>query len=664
MRRESPRRPAATVASTGTVPVPVHESSIISAMFTSMVPAIAMAFALSHGPAAARGLRLLCLQRTAVMQTVNEFDVNAAITAMNAAVEAEDYAEAARLKKLIADAGAKPSGWPTELVPAWLFDRCEKLGFRYPTPVQAAAFSARPAQDVVLRAATGAGKTLAYLMPLLAVVLAQPLEARGVRTSEAVASAPNLSPTDAMAALAPALITMRSERGSAKSTAESLTLRRGAPLAIIVVPNEALCEQVGGIAYSLLGGYARASRTWEPGARDSLFKFKGPKGSRIVLWAGTTGDSASGSRAADCDLLITTPDGLTSAATATIDALPLGSLAAIILDEADALLDAPGCQWLLRSAPPSCVRFVAGATLTDGVIAAVMQRGLLRAPACLAEGDGSSRTLTEAFVGEAVPKRPTALPPSLIHQVTLAPTEGERLLLLVRMMRSDLRAYERSVKSAAVRSAAAEAFAEEAAERAQAVGPRPRAVVFVADEPAAKEVASALRDALWGDHAIAVLLPETGTEPMLLADRFRRAGDAQQGFKPGVAAGQSASVLVAPLATARGLDFANVTHVYSIGLPPLSAAEYVHVAGRTGRVGQAGQGVVSSIMSGEGELASLRAMAAAELGLDLMRLEDEVGAEALGDEDLSELRRRLEDGFLLLSTEAEPEGDEPDPAAE
>ena len=248
--------------------------------------------------------------------------------------------------------------------------------------------------------------------------------------------------------------------------------------------------------------------------------------------------------------------------------------------------------------------------------------------------------------------------------MTLAPTEGERLLLLVRMMRSDLRAYERSVKSAAVRSAAAEAFAEEAAERAQAVGPRPRAVVFVADEPAAKEVASALRDALWGDHAIAVLLPETGTEPMLLADRFRRAGDAQQGFKPGVAAGQSASVLVAPLATARGLDFANVTHVYSIGLPPLSAAEYVHVAGRTGRVGQAGQGVVSSIMSGEGELASLRAMAAAELGLDLMRLEDEVGAEALGDEDLSELRRRLEDGFLLLSTEAEPEGDEPDPAAE
>ena len=625
-------------------------------MFTSMVPAIAMAFAVSRGP------RLLCLQRTAVMQSFNEFDVNAAITAMNAAVEAEDYAEAARLKKLIADAGAKPSGWPTELVPAWLFDRCEKLGFRYPTPVQAAAFSARPAQDVVLRAATGAGKTLAYLMPLLAVVLAQPLEARGVRTSEAVASAPNLSPTDAMAALAPSLITMRSER--AKSTPESLTLR-GAPLAIIVVPNEALCEQVGGIAYSLLGGYARASRTWEPGARDSLFKFKGPKGSRIVLWAGTTGDSASGSRAADCDLLITTPDGLASAAAATTDALPLGSLAAIILDEADALLDAPGCQWLLRSAPSSCVRFVAGATLTDGVIAAVMERGLLRAPACLAEGDGSSRTLTEAFVGEAVPKRRTALPPSLIHQVTLAPTEGARLLLLVRMMRADLRAYERAVNERAVKAAAAEAFAEEAAESAvQALGPRPRAVVFAADEPAAKEVARALRDALWGDHAIAVLLPETGMEPMLLADRFRRAGGAQQGFKPGVAAGQSASVLVAPLATARGLDFANVTHVFTLGLPPLSAAEYVHVAGRTGRVGQAGQGVVSSIMSGEGELASLRAMAAAELGLDLMKLEDEDGAEALGDEDLNELRRRLEDGFLLLSTEAEPEGDEPDPAAE
>ena len=86
-------------------------------------------------------------RRTAVFLSADneEFDLNAALTALNAAVEAEDYAEAARLKALIAadasdsDSSASTMTWPTGALPAWLLSRLEHLGFRYPTPVQSAA---------------------------------------------------------------------------------------------------------------------------------------------------------------------------------------------------------------------------------------------------------------------------------------------------------------------------------------------------------------------------------------------------------------------------------------------------------------------------------------------------------------------------------------------
>ena len=97
-----------------------------------------------------------------------QFDVNAALTDLNAAVLAEDYAEAARLKKAIAEnapEAAAATTWP-EAMPVWLLERLEQLGLRFPTPIQSAALRA-PA-DAVLRAPTGSGKTVAFLCVLLA----------------------------------------------------------------------------------------------------------------------------------------------------------------------------------------------------------------------------------------------------------------------------------------------------------------------------------------------------------------------------------------------------------------------------------------------------------------------------------------------------------------
>ena len=90
----------------------------------------------------------------------------------------------------------------------------------------------------------------------------------------------------------------------------------------------------------------------------------------------------------------------------------------------------------------------------------------------------------------------------------------------------------------------------------------------------ARLAARALRASLWGVHALAVLLP-TGREPTRAAHAFRDG---------------RASLLLATPAAARGLDLPAVEAVYSLGPPgsgggSAAAADYLHRAGRAGRLG-------------------------------------------------------------------------------
>jgi superfamily II DNA/RNA helicase len=56
-------------------------------------------------------------------------------------------------------------------IPQWLLERCEKLGYVSPTPVQEAALPAVfKGQDVILQAQTGSGKTLVYSIPVLSKI--------------------------------------------------------------------------------------------------------------------------------------------------------------------------------------------------------------------------------------------------------------------------------------------------------------------------------------------------------------------------------------------------------------------------------------------------------------------------------------------------------------
>ena len=500
-------------------------------------------------------------------------DVNALLTALNAAVAAEDYAEASRLKALLSDAAPAVSAtWPDDQLPQWLVQRLEQLEYRYPTPIQAAAVQTlASATDAVLRAPTGSGKSLAYLCAIMAKC-DPALQLRGSRTVEAVSEL-DLPPTAAMGALAPGLSMGRRPTGSDALVAAigggdggAGVSPRGRPLALVLVPRDALAEQVAQGAYALLGGYVRASRTWSPGASDSLFKYTGPKGGRVCVIGSSSDEAAIASALGDCDVLVCSASALVSAAASTGFGLRevMSALVVVAVDEADESLqaavtergssgdgsDAAAC---LQAAPVGCIRLLAGATISDQLVESSETNGWLRAPVSVADGDGTVSEWTGSdATAEAGPSAsadsasaPTAtpmqlgIPPSVVHRACLADSVGTRMAKLARLMRIDLREWQRQADGA-------EGTA------------RPRGVVFVADERAASAVGGALRDSLWGDHAVAILLPSQGTDPSLVTDRFRRAAGASEGFV-GMATASGASVLVAPLACARGLDFANVS---------------------------------------------------------------------------------------------------------
>jgi len=104
---------------------------------------------------------------------------------------------------------------------------------------------------------------------------------------------------------------------------------------------------------------------------------------------------------------------------------------------------------------------------------------------------------------------------------------------------------------------------------------------------------------------------------------------------------------VAPASAARGLDFKDVSHVFTLGLLVADATEYAHLAGRTGRVGQATTGLVTSILFDAEQVVALRAVVEGELGRKLLVSATSDPALAGEGESEDDLIRRLDDSLLL-----------------
>ena len=79
--------------------------------------------------------------------------------------------------------------------------------------------------------------------------------------------------------------------------------------------------------------------------------------------------------------------------------------------------------------------------------------------------------------------------------------------------------------------------------------------------------------------------------------------------------GENPSLLVGTLATSRGLDLPELTHVFLVGMLEGRAVDgravdsYLHVAGRVGRFGRSGK--VVSVVDGDGEERMRRVLARA-----------------------------------------------------
>jgi Helicase conserved C-terminal domain len=230
--------------------------------------------------------------------------------------------------------------------------------------------------------------------------------------------------------------------------------------------------------------------------------------------------------------------------------------------------------------------------------------------------------LARQWIDEPVAVRVGAagsVPAGLRHRAIVVPAAERRLTGLVASLRADLAGELEAADAAAAGGGASALPAGADGDRSSSssssssgssgvVPPRRRPVrviVFAPSEAEARGAAEPLRAALWGDHMLAVLLPSTGAEPVKALHAFRD---------------RVASLLLATPSAARGLDLPAISHVYSLGLPA-GATDYVHRAGRAGRIGSTCGGDVVSVITSD-ELPKLRALLEGELGLVLDVVEE------------------------------------------
>ena len=143
-------------------------------------------------------------------------------------------------------------------------------------------------------------------------------------------------------------------------------------------------------------------------------------------------------------------------------------------------------------------------------------------------------------------------------------------------------------------------------------------------------------DAMWGEHKLCVLLPSSGVNPLTSMEQFKD--------------GQTSVMLRTPNSV-RGLDFTDLTHVYTLYLPANDPREYLHLAGRVGRIGQLGSvagtgGRVTSIL--QPAEAEKMVHLADELSFDFIDVEYELGETLSKSSDVEDMRRFLENNLTLV----------------
>ena len=544
-------------------------------------------------------------------------DENLLTTSLNRAITDEDYELAAKLSKRLQvvqnlnggrDAREILLDWRMLGVAEWMAARAEALGFRFPTGIQRKATSAFLDGDrlIVMSAQTGTGKTLAYLVPTM----------------------------DQMDFVGRKMLQI-----------------------LVVVPTRELVVQTTMLAYKLTGGSISRG---VPGDRGNMFNYSGPQGLIVKGVFEQRHVLDPDPELSTAEIVIGTPEELAELKRQGVVEVDLASH--IICDEADALFEnhKEAMRELLKPSPfvpvmeTRQICLVGVSIANDSFLKDVQEvvpfyePTIIQTQAIDYEGQGLEERKKDiekdveevleglaklggrgeeeggsTSLGEAASRSSNdnvgsknnsvggnkRLPPNIRHRV-LYSEPGRKLVTLCRQIRAD-----------------AIAAGEDK--------PPPRTLVFVKDTPAAEIVAGPLRKALWGAHTLVTLLPE-GREALRVVEDFDKG---------------KASIMVCTAQVSRGLDLRNVAHVYSLDVP--NAKEYVHRAGRCGRVGAVDPGVVTSIVSDEEKESYENVVDELQIkSEEIETIEVEKMGRGTDDEEeaLSQLQRLLDDNFYLLDT--------------
>ena len=525
-------------------------------------------------------------------------------TLLRDAVQRQDYVEAGDLSdrlfmRLYSDdmpandeekrLKRKRMSWKGLGCSPWLVDRLDSLNFTFPTTIQINSMEAvnkilgatddvvetttleeridmsNKDMGIVVSGSTGSGKTIAFLAPLLSTLSDSLFTRQRIR----VGAEENVGDTTGDLLERISVVTSPVVRSNSRKQMRSGVIATGAslatlgksgkdvksPLALIVVPTRELGVQTAMLLYELVGGSLKKDPN-EIRGKANMFKYKGPKGVRIgcVL----DDEEAEFGLKLQTDVAITMPQYL-GKLIADGDLLP-SKLRVVIYDEADLDLEETAAGDLtalfddnIEDREYSRLTFMVGASVTESLGNLAVRSRILpqgksyiatatRHAPLLADRDLDSGDETvSGIVGKraaSLKELNVCLDPGLRHfRVTVGNETG--LLVLTRLLRKELQDCDKMEGR-----------------------PPPRVVVFFPDEETAKKSIAPLRDALWGDHKLCVLLPKTGVGPLQMMEQFKN---------------NETTVMLATPNSVRGLDFPAVSHVYTLYLPMDDPREYVHL---------------------------------------------------------------------------------------
>ena len=620
----------------------------------------------------------------------NKLGLNEVQTLLRRAIEREDYKEAARLRDVLRDLAPdfakkvdkSKLSWKGLGAAPWLVDRLHALNLSLPTTIQVNAFESvnnmlsvgsqggqvadisnvstledkvnliNRDMGVVISGSTGSGKSLAFLAPMLST-LSEALFTRQrmrVKAEEDITDAVDDLLERVAVTTSPAILSkQRNQVGGRDGRAALTTMGKSddvkSPLALIVVPTRELGVQTALILFELVGGNTRRLQTelYDPGNAANMFKYKGPRGVKIgcVLDKAEAEDGLK----LQTDIAITTPEFLGKLLEE--GDIESSKLRVVIFDEADLGLELMEDDVIHKlfdtdDRNKSRLTYLVGASVTESLACnplvkeKMLPRGLSFIATAKSYDPISWDNVSNTDLATTVASLDMRLDPGLIHERCVIPKESQAsgLLLLCRMLRKDLQDYTDQWNNAIARNSTATANIE-----------RPRVVIFFPNEEEARKSMPRLRDALWGDYKLGVLLPNTGVNPLKIMEQFKF---------------NETGVLLATSNSVRGLDFSGLTHVYTLYMP-VDVREYLHLAGRVGRIGQTGSSsgiggkVTSIIREGDTEMfESIKNRLSFDY-IDIDYIEENMSETDLSGDNIDDVRKYLEDSFLLLETEEEDE---------